>query len=212
MKERTLPPGWRLSEEYSESKQADYVKKMTEEQSAIPRVKREVPNTWKGKPTELLNAEEREEFYFSMQPQSTQAAIIAQKARKPEDDIDHPLRPMPECVANPSATSLDELTALRSVSMDDALREEERRRRPKNSIGQSEVGSVDSEKRAKGIQAFTYSKPADLTPEQVKKLTKLTEIANTPLEPIEKPKKNWRNLFGIFQGNAGLEMFKNDSD
>lgn len=190
MKQRKLPDGWRLSEEYSTPKQAAFVKRMVEETSALPRIKREAPTTFEGKPTEELTQEERERFHFSLQPESTKTALLAQKERRQEDDIDHLLRPMPDCLANPDATNLNELTAMRHIDPIDAALHSQR---SVKTIGQSDSGSVDSQKRQKGIEAFTYSKPAVLTPEQEKKLTKLTEIVNTPIE--QKPKKKWWKLW-----------------
>lgn len=181
-----LPEGWRVQELLPDDPKVKehqaYIKRIAEELSAIPRLKREVPNTWKGIPIENLTQEEREEFYFSQQEKSTQLAIVAQKTRYPEQDIDHLLRPMPSCVANPEAKSLDELTSKRGLSPEDVILEKGLKQ-GRGTLGQSEKGSVDSEKRAKGVQAFTYSEPAKLTEEQIKKLTKLKEIVNTPLEP-----------------------------
>lgn len=186
MKDRKLPEGWRLSEEYSESKQAAYVKRVTEELSAIPRIKRPVPTTWQGKPIEELTQAEREEFHFSLQPESTKAALLAQKTRKPEDDMDHVLRPMPDCLANPEATTLDELTAKRNVDEIEVDLYRGMQRRSKNTIGQSDGISVDAEKRQRGIEAFTYSPPAKLTDEQFKKVKKLEEFeAIVPAFPTE---------------------------
>lgn len=200
-----LPPGWRISEEYSEPRQAEYVKKMVEEISAIPRIKVTGPTHWQGKLIADLTAEEREAFYFSEQQPSTQAALLAQKTRKPEEDLDHLLRPMPECIANPNATSLDELTAKRALDPQDMILHITAAQ-GRNTIGQGDAGSVDREKRQKGIEAFTYSKPAVLTPEQEKKLTRLEEIVNTPLEPPE-PKKRW--FSGFWSKFHGNHEFKN---
>lgn len=179
---KPLPNGWNVSGEYQESKQADYVKKVTEELLASPRQKRDVPTTFKGKLVAELTREEREEFIFSMQPASTQAAITAQKTRHHSEDIEHLLRPMPNCVANPDAKTQDELTGMRPLKPDEIMAHSNTRRE-RGKIGQSDAGSVNAEKRDKGIHAFTYSQPAELTPEQRKKVTKLEEIVNTPLNP-----------------------------
>jgi len=84
--------------------------------------------------------------------------------------------------------------------MHEVIASESARRSQKNTMGQSELSSVDSEKRKKGIEAFTYSKPAELTPAELKKVTKLTEMKSTPLEP-KVPKKRFmdkiNNLFGV---------------
>lgn len=203
--ENRLPPGWRITE-LLESRQTEYVKAMVAELSALPRQRRETPTTFNGKPIEELTQAEREEFHFSQQCESTQKALLAQKNRKPHEDIDYLLRPMPECIANPEAKSLDELTSKRTLDPSEVIQDKSLKQ-GRNQLGQSEKGSVDADKRQKGIEAFTYSEPAKLTEEQVKKLTKLQEIVNTPLEPIEKPKKSWKNIWGFLQGHAGIEMF-----
>lgn len=206
-----LPPGWRVIEiEPGNAKLAEhlrYVKRVADELAAIPRIKREVPNTWQGKPIEELTQEEREEFHFSQQPESTKAALLAQKTRKPHEDIDYLLRPMPACIANPNATSLDELTSKRALDPQD-IAAHNGAKQGRNQLGQSDTGSVDREKREKGIQAFTYSKPAELTFEQMKKLVKLEEIVNTPLELPTPGKPWWKKIFnkGETRGLTKEEM------
>lgn len=190
MKERSLPKGWRLSGEYSESRDSQYVKQMTEAQLAIPRLKREVPNTWNGKPVENLTQEERQAFYFSMQPKSTQDAILRQKARKPEEDIDYLLRPMPA-----DAQVRDEkgnvFVAERTITAKEMQVIQGNRHGGRNQLGQSTTSSVDSSKRDKGIEAFTYSKPAEIADEDIKRIKKLigmdaimaSEAPNRSAEP-----------------------------
>jgi hypothetical protein len=193
MKERTLPPGWKLTELLPDDprikEHQSYVLRIAEELALIPRKKREMPNTWQGKPIENLSQEERTAFTFSLQEKSTQAALIAQKARKPEDDIDHLLRPMPACLANTEANTLDELTNKRSLDASEI----KTFAKPKSTIGQSAKSSVSADKRGNGIFAFTYSKPANLSDEQLKKLTKLGQmdatIANSPTTN-EEPKES----------------------
>lgn len=165
---RILSNGWRVSEPYRESKQADYVKQMTTELLAIPRQKI-APTT--------------------EQSASTQALLEAQKFRPEWRDKEYWDRALPtDWKAVPEAKSNDESVGMRSFTPTEFVLAQSARDAPKNSIGQSESSSVDSEKREKGIEAFTYSEPAKLTPEQIKKLTKLTEIVSTPLEP-EEPKE-----------------------
>lgn len=164
--QRPLPNGWKLSEPYHESKQADYVKRVVEELKAIPRIK--IPPT-------------------TTQCASTQAVLD----RDPALDEQHWNRPLP--------AELDWKREIveRSIGPQEYETAKSAQRSSKNTVGQSELGSVDKEKRQRGIDAFTYSKPAELTPDQIKKLTKLTEIVNTPLEPEpEKPKGIWRRMFG----------------
>ncbi len=197
----SLPAGWRIKEIVPEldpmakralDRHLEDVKQVAKELSAIPRRKREVPNTWQGKSIEELTQEEREAFHFSLQAASTQSAITAQKTRKPEDDIDHLLRPMPL-----EQDWKRDHEIKRDISPEEFMLHKSIQRSEKNIIGQSDKGSVDSEKRQKGIEAFTYSKPAVLTQEQIKKLTKLQEIINTPLEPeANEVKKKRRGIFG----------------
>lgn len=193
MTDRPLPNGWRISEPYTESKQWDYVKRVSEELSAVPRQKKQVPNTWNGKPIELLTQAEREEFYFSMQPESTKKALLAQKERSPHEDIEHLLRPLPACLANPEAEDKESLVGARIMRPDEMAIETTRRRGSKNTIGQSVESSVDKDKRDKGIFAFTYSRPAELSDDQKKRLSKLTEIdavvAEKPTHTKPKDKK-----------------------
>lgn len=218
---RLLPNGFRISEPYSESKQAKYVAEMTKELKDRPnrRVK-PVPTHFNGKPISELTAAEKEDFYFSMQPASTQAAMLAQKSRHPSEDIDHLLRPMPACIANPDAKDLDDLTAMRSLKPDEISIEEKRRRGAKNELGSSKAPSVDGRKRDRGIEAFTYSRPATLSEDEVKKLTKMAEIE--AISPEFSPKAEeipqkigfWKRLKWLFKSYPGesLEEFAGRHD
>lgn len=156
--ERKLPNGWRLSEDYSISKQEDYVKEMTKELLARPRPK-VIPST--------------------IQCASTQATLD----RDPSKDAEHWNRHLPEGVQVEQKE--------RPLSPAEILPFESARRSGKNALGNSDQSSVDKEKRQKGIEAFTYSKPAILTEEQRRKVTKLEEIVNTPLEPVKKKNRGW---------------------
>lgn len=68
------------------------------------------------------------------------------------------------------------------------------------------------ERREKAKEAFLYSKPAEPSDEDLKRLGKLTgldAVAVTQLpDAPEEPKRPWRNLWGWIQGHAGLEIFK----
>lgn len=180
----TFPPGWRISEPYTEEKNKAYRENLTKEMvdSGHPPPKA-IPV--------FASEEEKQAHIFKMQPKSTQEALEKQKKRHSSEDIDYLLRPMPSCVANPDAKTQDELTAMRPLKPDEIQAEEKRRRGSKNTRGASDKGSVDPVKRDKGIHAFTYSAPANLTPEQIKKLTKLEQIISTPLDPEKPRKKKW---------------------
>lgn len=167
---RELSNGWRISEPYRESKQTAYVKQVTEELLAIPRQK--IPPT-------------------TVQPASTQATLD----RDPALDALHWNRQTPlEWKAVPDADLTTEwgrekAVAARQLKPQEMLLIEDIRHKSRNTLGDSDSSSMDKEKRETAIQAFTYSKPAELTAEQLKRVTKLEEIVNTPLDPPKKPKK-----------------------
>ena len=189
---RKLSGGWRIGEEYAQSKQADFVKRMTKEtlkeREGKPSIWK-VPTHFEGKLIKDLDNEERERFHFSMQPKSTQDAITRQKTRDPKDDLAYVLRPMPDCVAVPDAKDLDTLAGLRNVPVSDIMLVEDLRRSQKNTKGTEDLSSLTVESRKRGIEAFTYSKPAELTLDELKKVTKLEEIKSDKIDP-EKPKKD----------------------
>ena len=194
---RDLPEGWRmvpLPVEKIEAHERN-AKEMANLIDAIPRIKSKAPDTWNGKPVQSLTDAEREEFIFSLQPESTQKAMVAQKTRKPSEDNDRLLRPIENALANPEAKSLDELTAKRTLGIEETLLVEDLRRKGRNTLGQSVDGSVSEEKRTAGIEAFTYSKPAVLSDADIKRIKKLNEleawIAATPPPTPQKPKRPW---------------------
>ena len=168
--QRPLPNGWRLSAPYPESKEADYVKRVVEELKAIPRIK--MPVSLEQTPV-------------------TQALLDAQKLRPEHQDAEY-IRNKMDAPISEAAQIRDASGGInvgtRQLGVEEMLIAEDIRHKGRNTLGQSEASSVDTDKRQAGIEAFTYSKPADLTQEQIKRLTKLTEIVNTPLEPVE-PKK-----------------------
>lgn len=188
-----LPPGWRVVDLSPDSpkiaEHVKYVKSVAAQIAAIPRIKTEVPKTWNGKPTEELTQGEREEFYLSMQQESTQKAIIAQRGRNEDEDLDHLFRPLP------AELEWKREVEHRAISPEEFMVAKSNQRAAKNTLGQSEDGSVDSAKRKRGIEAFTYSEPAKLTPDQIKRLTKLEEIVNTPLLPPKPTEKWWKRIF-----------------
>lgn len=187
--QRPLPEGWRMVPFPVEKIEAHErnAKEIAKLIDAIPRVKSKAPDTWNGKPVESLTAEEREAFIFSLQPESTQKAIVAQKSRKPSEDNDYLLRPIENAVANPEAKSLDELTAKRTLGIEETLLVEDIRRKGRNTQGQSAQGSVSEEKRTAGIEAFTYSKPAEPSDADIKRLLKLREMKAVIPSPIYDP-------------------------
>lgn len=158
--------------------------------------KRALPNGWRiGEPypisrqedyvkqmtKELLERPRPKVIPSTIQCASTQATLD----RDPKDDEKHWNRHLP--------TGVQVEQKERPLSPAEILPFESARRSAKNTLGGSDISSVDQQKRQKGMEAFTYSKPADLTKEQRRKVTRLQEIVNTPLEP-PKPK---RRFFGL---------------
>ena len=187
MNDKPLPAGWRMTPLPVEKIQAyeKYVSDMAAQ--AAPRMKRVVPDTFNGKAIKDLTPLEQEDFYFSLQAKSTQEAITRQKTRKPEDDIDYLLRPMPDCLANPDAKTLDDLTGLRPRDAQDVMLHT-RTKGNRNQTGHSVLSSVDFDKKQRGIEAFTYSKPAELGDSDMKRIKKLTELE--AIVASEPPKKD----------------------
>lgn len=183
--ERRLPPGWRATELLpNDPKIKSHVREVesiAKALAAIPKMKRDVPTHWNGKPIADLSSSEKEEFYLSQQPESTKTALIAQKSRKLEDDENNFLRPLPledEWKRDPDIR--------REITPDEFMLYKGVQRAEKNTIGQTLKGSVDLEKREKGIEAFTYSKPANPSDADLKRLKELSPIkAVTPSEPEE---------------------------
>lgn len=183
------PSGWRVSQPYSVPKEGDTVKRMVEELSAIPFERRRSPTHFKGKPVSELTAEERKEMIFSMQQPSTQKAMLLQKTRKPEDDHAWANRPVPkEAVINPNAKTPEEAVGPhRAISADEYELFTANRRSQKNTIGTSDLSSVDREKKERAVHAFTYSKPANPSLDEIGRLKRLKET--DAMQPAEKPKE-----------------------
>ncbi len=176
-------------------KHLKHVGEMAEELRKLPRPKPNVPTEWNGKPVESLTPEERKDFIFSMQPKSTQDAITRQKTRSPEEDNDWLLRPMPDCLANPEAKTLDELTTKRPVDPSDVLLHNSAKSN-RNTWGESKASSVTNERRTAGVEAFTYSKPANPSDKDLRRLMSLNEIdavvASEPPKPVPKKRPWWK--------------------
>lgn len=159
---------------------ADYMAK--EIKKAVPNPIHKVPDTFKGKPIKELTPEEREEFIFSMQPESTQKAMIAQKSRAPEDDLEYLLRPIdPSYLADPNAKDLDDLIKARRITPEEYTTYNRLRKSQRNTLGDSRQASINEESKARAVHAFTYSKPYEPNLTEMKKLKKLTELVNTAL-------------------------------
>lgn len=183
------PSGWRVSQPYSVPKEGDTVKRMVEELSAIPFERRRGPTHFKGKPVSELTAEERREMIFSMQQPSTQKALLLQKTRDPKDDHAWANRPIPkEAIINPDAKTPEEAVGPhRNISADEYELFTANRRAQKNTIGTSDLSSVDREKKERAVHGFTYSKPANPSPDEIGRLKRLKETGAVP--PAEAPKQ-----------------------
>lgn len=206
---RPLPEGWRVSEPYVEMRNRKEFERILEEVKAGPRPPPPViPDTFNGKAIAELTEKEREAFIVSLQPESTKKALELQKTRAPEDDIDWVLRPMPACLANPEAKNKDELVSKRALDPQEVTLVEGMRRQSKNTVGTSSLKSFDEEKRTKGIEAFTYSRPAEPSIAELRRLKKMEEIIEA-VQPEEAPKskidgdyealsKTWREKFRLW--------------
>lgn len=131
-------------------------------------------------------------------PTAQQPSTLAIMARPKEKDEEHWLRPLPKEVLEQSAklaaavaqgddAAIRALVAERAVTLEEVSHVEAIRRRPKNSQGQSEKSSVGEEKRETAIQAFVYSTPAELTPDEKQRIIQLTPYTQVPVPPEDEP-------------------------
>lgn len=174
-----------------------------------------VPSHFNGKLVSELNEDEKQAFYLSMQPESTKTAL----KRDPKDDADHWNREIFDWKAIPDADmeteeGRDKGVAIRSVDPNDAD-DYRAAKKGKNTLGMSTTSGFSKETKEKSVWAYTYSKPADLTPEEKRKVTKLTPMESTLLEP-EKPKKKsiLRRCFGWLerQDNVAASILHGHKD
>jgi hypothetical protein len=174
-----------------------YREHMVKELKKLNREPRKAPSHFNGKLIADLSPSEREDFIFSLQPKSTQDAMIAQRTRKPEDDLEYVLRPMnPDYLAVKDAKNLDELTAARNLSPQEYAVYNKMRQSQKNTLGDSKAPGISSESRERAIHAFTYTKPYEPNLKELSKLKKLTAIANSTLpEPGKREEPPGRNFF-----------------
>jgi hypothetical protein len=215
--EKERSGGWKVSEPYREMKQEKWFKEMLAETLAENRPpKPVVPTHFNGKPVSELDVGEKEAFIFSLQAKSTQEALTAQKTRRPEDDLEHVLRPMnPDYLAVKDAKSLDELVPRRDIDPQAYDSYKSMQRSEKNTKGTKGLG-IGEEAKRRAVEAFTYSRPAEPSLADLKRLKKITPLdavvateASEP-KPLETPgawyraKKRLRRLlpFLFYQGEA----------
>lgn len=172
------------SKEYSKSKEANYVSLVVEQQKALNIPKRPPSTT---------------------QVASMQATID----RDPSKDAEHWNRKIDMSVAIAPHPS----TCERIIDPDQYSHIEAIRRRPKNSIGQSEKSSASEERKEIARQAFTCSQPADLNPAEKEKLTELNKIEEY-VGPFIEPQKNsiFKRIIKLFgqseEGKSLIEVLK----
>ena len=78
--------------------------------------------------------------------------------------------------------------AKRDVKIDEFTVLENYRRAQKNTAGTGDTKSVDEEGRERAINAFTYSKPAEPSVADLKRLTKAKPLENA-VQPVEAVKE-----------------------
>jgi hypothetical protein len=201
---KQLSGGWRMSSPYVEQKQKALMDRMVREIMDGPRPPpRIIPTHFEGKLIADLSAKEMEQFHLSMQTEATRAAILAQGSRRPEDDLEHSLRPIPkEYLANPEAETVFDLIGTRKLDHEQAGHYQQWRKTQKNTIGTSDLSAFTKARREKAAQAFTYSPPASPSLEDLRRLKKLKGIdAVQPSgeKDAEAPKEK-RHWFPAFWG------------
>lgn len=198
--------GWRIREIPNHSPEyRDYIEKgakWLKENRRIDPPK--IPTHFNGKLIADLSSSEKEAFYISMQTPNTQKLLL----RDPKDDADWQARlqgPMPEgWKAIPEAdmsteAGRDKGVAKRAVDVAEfQIIDGMRQSGHANTFAQGDGSILTSENRKRAIEAFTYSKPADLSQEDLRRITHLKEIANTPPEPEEETKGFFSKIMGFF--------------
>ena len=184
--------GWKISDDYSVSKwHPDYLKTQVEETLAEgPRPLPFVPKEFNGKLIADLTPEENKAFIFSIQAKSTQEAMERQATRRPEDDLEYKLRPISEdYLAVKDAKTKEELTAERNIPVSEFHAFDSFRKKQKNTRGEQKEDTLSDAMRDKAINAFTYSRPANPSISDLKRLTNMDELdsiiatAETPPPP-----------------------------
>lgn len=182
--------GWRIIPKLHGNPQyADYVKRVAEAQlKQVPR---------KPKPVKPEGMSE-EDFIFSLQPKSTQAALIKHKDPDYKRDWDAPIegwQTNPDLDPKDYATFDDYLAAItnqRDLPLDQVNHIEAIRRRSKNTLGQSEESSVSEESKDRAKHHFLVSPPALLSKEEMDNVTNLTKPV--PGVPASLPEIEWKTL------------------
>lgn len=178
-----------------------YMDMMARELLTRPRPpKPNVPTHFNGKLIKDLSDSERQDFYFSMQPESTKAAMIAQKERDPEDDANWANRPLPlNWKAVPEADmdtpeGRDLAVAKRALDPNevDLVKQNKVGR---NTLGDSEDSGTSKETRKRSIEAFTYSRPYEPTDNELTKLGAIKPLKNVAIPDESRPEKPKKRSF-----------------
>lgn len=179
--------GWKIKPKLSgDPVFADYVKRMSDAQKALDPERYNKPKSIK--PDGITN----EDWIFSMQEKSTKEILTKQKDPSYKRDWSAPL---PDNVlANPNASSKEELIGERDLTIQEISHVESIRRRPKNSLGQSEKSAFDQEKRDHAIDHFRSS--PNLKTLSKEDMARLTELKFAPPEAIIEtiPQYEWKKL------------------
>lgn len=132
------------------------------------------------------------DFILSLQAQSTMH-VLKMTDEEAAAHRNRPMISMEDAVANkdayeafkkdPTDENRAKVVSKRALDPDEISHVESIRRRPKNSLGQSEESSVSEEKRHAGIEAFIFTPPAKVTKEEIKaKAVGLVEYKSEPLQ------------------------------
>lgn len=145
---------------------------------------------------------------LAMQPASTRRTL----ERDPALDETHwnravlgaMITPVNELIKNPSA--IYGSVGTRQITTEEYLTYIKTRSN-KNQLGDSDCSATTSQSRTRAVEAFVFSKPAELTPAEVAKVTKITPIVSTPLEPVqnENEKHKWYWPFGVKNIKDGMK-------
>src|SRR5665213_1475981 len=150
--------------------QEDYAKRMAEALLKGPRPPKPIaPTHFNGKPVTKLTDEERQEFYLSMQPVSTQAVL----RRDPKDDAEAWNRPILNWKAvegcdTTTPEGIAKAVAKRALDPAEVVIVEGIRRKARNTLGDSKDSAFSKETKERAAQAFTYSRPANPTAIELK--------------------------------------------
>ncbi len=109
------------------------------------------------------------------QQPSTQAIL----ARPKEKDEEHFFRPLVDCYIRDKDGNID--VGERPVTIEEVSHVQAIRRRPKNSIGQSEKSATGEERKEAAVHTYLCSPPAVLSEEELKRVSKPKAYETQPM-------------------------------